>query len=153
MSESENRIPNNGLTKVFIAHLTMTNEPGHRALRSWGGPLGTEASWCRRQETRWVNREISDLKHSGGRKVRSVTCVAWIIWGVDFGYGSSVVVNKEPGNRRLRDCWVGGSGVQEAWHGNKQEEWRRNGQKTNEGENQNCNINVMTPLNIPCRRF
>lgn len=27
MSESENRIPHNGLTKVFIAHLTMTNEP------------------------------------------------------------------------------------------------------------------------------
>lgn len=27
MSESENRIPHNGLTKAFIAHLTMTNEP------------------------------------------------------------------------------------------------------------------------------
>lgn len=27
MSESENRIPHNGLTKVFIAYLTMTNEP------------------------------------------------------------------------------------------------------------------------------
>lgn len=70
----------------------------------------------------------------------------WIL-----GYGSRVVVNKEPGNSRLRDCWGEGSGDMET--NRKSEGEMAKKQTVDEGENRNCNINVMTPLNILCRHF